>query len=104
MSYGTRQRNRPACGLERIWLSALIVFAIALLVRAFGISGHYVYTDEYVHFLAGKSFSEDGTFRIFTGEYDRAWIYTALTNYFFNLFGRADLFVARVPARCSPAH
>lgn len=80
-----------------VWQSCM-VFAIALLVRFIGNSTTPIHPDELLHLLAGQSWAAEGTFRILDGEYLRARGYTMLTGLAFELFGRSDLFVARLPA------
>jgi hypothetical protein len=79
-------------------LQAVFLFLLALAVRWLGVSSNPVHVDELYHLLAGQSWAEEGTFRMLDGEYLRGWGFTALTGYVFELFGRADLFVARLPS------
>jgi hypothetical protein len=79
-------------------LQAVFLFLLALAVRWLGVSSNPVHVDELYHLLAGRSWAEEGTFRMLDGEYLRGRGFTALTGYAFELFGRADLFVARLPS------
>jgi hypothetical protein len=79
-------------------LQAVFLFLLALAIRWLGVGSNPVHVDELYHLLAGRSWAEDGTFRMLDGEYLRGWGFTALTGYAFELFGRADLFVARLPS------
>lgn len=80
-----------------LW-QAVLLFLLALAVRLLGASSNPVHVDELYHLLAGRSWAEEGTFRMLDGEYLRGRGFTALTGYAFELFGRADLFVARLPS------
>lgn len=83
---------------QRIIWQGCIVFFLALLVRFLGNSTLPLHTDELLHVLAGQSWASEGSFRILDGEYLRARGYTILTGTTFELFGRNDLFIARLPS------
>lgn len=91
--------SHPSHGNTRslIW-QAVLLFLLALAVRWLGVSSNPVHVDELYHLLAGRSWAEEGSFRMLDGEYLRGRGFTALTGYAFELFGRADLFVARLPS------
>lgn len=80
-----------------IW-QAVFIFLLALAVRWLGVSSNPVHVDELYHLLAGRSWAEEGTFRMLDGEYLRGRGLTMLTGYAFKLFGRSDLFIARLPS------
>lgn len=80
-----------------MWQTAF-VFILALGVRWLGVSSNPVHVDELYHLLAGRSWAEEGTFRMLDGEYLRGRGFTAMTGYAFALIGRSDLFVARLPS------
>ncbi|MDP2248369.1 MAG: hypothetical protein Q8J65_09585, partial [Nitrosomonadales bacterium] len=80
-----------------LWQSAL-VFLVAFLVRWIGAGSNPVHVDELYHLLAGRSWAEEGTLRMLDGEYLRGRGFTMLIGTVFELFGRSDLFVARLPS------
>jgi hypothetical protein len=76
----------------------LLVFVVALVVLLIGASSPNVQNDEFLTLLASRSYQHDGTFRILEGEYWRARGFSALVGWTFWLFGRADVFIARLPS------
>ena len=81
-----------------IFWQASIVFLIALVVRWIGVGSNPVHVDELYHLLAGRSWAEEGTLRMLDGEYLRGRGFTMLVGSMFELFGRSDLFIARLPS------
>ena len=81
-----------------LWWPAGFIFLLALAVRLLGVSSNPVHVDELYHLLAGRSWVEEGTFRMLDGEYLRSRGFTALVGYIFELFGRSDLYIARLPS------
>jgi hypothetical protein len=81
-----------------LWWSAGFIFLLALAVRLLGVSSNPVHVDELYHLLAGRSWAEEGTLRMLDGEYLRSRGFTALVGYTFELFGRSDLYIARLPS------
>jgi hypothetical protein len=81
-----------------LWWPAGFIFLLALAVRLLGVSSNPVHVDELYHLLAGRSWAEEGTFRMLDGEYLRSRGFTALVGYTFELFGRSDLYIARLPS------
>lgn len=80
-----------------LWQTAAI-FVLALTVRLLGVSSNPVHVDEIYHLLAGRSWAEEGSFRMLDGEYLRGRGFTALIGFTFQLFGRSDLYIARLPS------
>ena len=81
-----------------LWWRAGFIFLVALAVRLLGAGSNPVHVDELYHLLAGRSWAEEGTFRMLDGEYLRSRGFTALVGYTFELFGRSDLYIARLPS------
>jgi hypothetical protein len=81
-----------------IFWQAGLVFVVALLVRWIGVGSNPVHVDELYHLLAGRSWAEEGTLRMLDGEYLRGRGFTMLVGSVFELFGRSDLFIARLPS------
>jgi predicted membrane-bound mannosyltransferase len=86
------------CTSRSLWWRAGFIFLVALAVRLLGASSNPVHVDELYHLLAGRSWAEEGTFRMLDGEYLRSRGFTALVGYTFELFGRSDLYIARLPS------
>jgi len=91
--------SHMSSGVDRslLWQTAFI-FLLALAVRLLGVSSNPVHVDEIYHLLAGRSWAEDGSFRMLDGEYLRGRGFTALVGATFQLFGRSDLYIARLPS------
>lgn len=86
-----------SAGRSLFW-QAIAIFVLALAVRLLGVSSNPVHVDEIYHLLAGRSWAEDGSFRMLDGEYLRGRGFTALVGFAFQLFGRSDLYIARLPS------
>lgn len=86
------------CAGRSLWWQTGLIFLLALAVRLLGVSSNPVHVDELYHLLAGRSWAEEGTFRMLDGEYLRSRGFTALVGYTFELFGRSDLYIARLPS------
>lgn len=77
---------------------------LALIVYGLTIQTRDAHIDEYYHLLAARSWQQDGSFAILDGVYNRAKLFTILVGTSFDLFGRSDLLIARVPSViCSAA-
>ena len=77
-------------------LEVLALFGVVVAVRAVTLE-HQPVHDEIFHVLAARSWAEDGTFRIADGEYTRAFVFTAIVGWFYQLFGDSPT-VARLPS------
>lgn len=87
----------PASTRSILW-QAVLIFLVAFLVRLMGVGSNPVHVDELYHLLAGRSWAEEGTLRMLDGEYLRGRGFTMLVGAMFDLFGRSDLFIARLPS------
>ncbi|GFZ96850.1 MULTISPECIES: glycosyltransferase family 39 protein [Sphingobium] len=77
---------------------ALAAGLLACLVYGLTIQTRPAHIDEFYHLLAGRSWAADGSFAILDGRYERARLFTAIVGGSFDLFGRSDLWVARIPS------
>lgn len=78
-------------------IAALVIFAVAFAVRLLASAAAPMHPDEPYHILPARSWLEDGSFRLYQGEYVRAKAYTVITALGIQLFG--DTIVgARMPA------
>lgn len=81
-----------------IFWQAALIFLVAFVVRWMGVGSNPVHVDELYHLLAGRSWAEEGTLRMLDGEYLRGRGFTILVGTMFELFGRSDLFIGRLPS------
>jgi len=78
--------------------ASLLAALFACLVYALTIQTRPAHIDEFYHLLAGRSWAADGSFAILDGRYERARLFTVMVGSSFDLFGRSDLWAARIPA------
>ena len=88
--------DRSASLQSNVWLSAALLFAVAVLIRLPGLD-YFPRNDELYTVLAARGWLIDGVPRIGDGVYDRAPLFTMLVAWFFQMFGES-LAVARLPA------
>jgi 4-amino-4-deoxy-L-arabinose transferase-like glycosyltransferase len=77
------------------WISALLLFAVSLLIRLPGLN-HFPRTDELYTLLAARGWLIDSIPHIADGVYKRAELFTIIVAWFFHQFGES-LVVARLP-------
>lgn len=82
---------------------ALIAAVLATILYALTIQTRPPHIDEFYHLLAGRSWADDGSLAILDGRYERARLFTMLVGGSFDLFGRSDLLVARLPSLLASA-
>lgn len=74
----------------------IVLFVIASITRLVSIN-HSPYDDEMFHVLAAQSWSSGNSLSIGDGVYNRAYLFTIIIGYLFQLFGE-NLIIARLPA------
>ena len=74
----------------------LILFCFSVLILALNHAGAMTF-DEFYHFLAARSWAENGTLAIGDGAYDRGWLFTKAVGVAFVLFGESIKAARYVP-------
>lgn len=74
-----------------IGVTACLVYGLTIQTRP-------AHIDEFYHLLVGQSWQRDGNFALLDGSYTRAWLFTIIVGTFFDLFGQANLVIARLPS------
>ena len=86
---------------DAVW--TLIAALLACTLYALTIQTRPPHIDEFYHLLAGRSWAKDGSLAILDGRYERARLFTMLVGGSFDLLGRSDLLVARLPSLLASA-
>ncbi|CAM5326075.1 ArnT family glycosyltransferase [Sphingobium scionense] len=96
---GPQDRDaRRADAWLRTILPCLAVGMVACLLYGISIQTRPAHLDEFYHLLAGRSWQLHRDFALLDGQYVRAPLFTMIVGWTFDLVGRADLLVARLPS------
>ena len=80
--------NRLQTVFPVIWIEFLVVFSLAMIIRAINLS-HDPIHDELYHLLAARSWVDDGSLAISDGVYTRATLYTMFVGVVYDIFGQS---------------